>query len=199
MRLEQISKPNTIAESVSESENLEKFGLSDFHVQDAMSKIAVFLLSSGANLAYGGVLRPNGFTQQLFELVQHYSRPGKQETRVVNYLAWPVHANFNHDDLDQLKSELDGAVELALLKKDGSRMKFESRQKLNSGLLTDDKWSVVLTAMRKTIRDESDARIWNLKESDFGHVMFIDPGHGNMSRINVMGPVTENTMSVKSE
>ncbi len=159
MRLEQISKPNTIAVSVSESENLERFGLSDFHVQDAMSKIAVFILSSGANLAYGGDLRPNGFTQQLFELVLHYSRPGMQETRVVNYLAWPVHTDINYDELDQLKSDLDGVAELALLKKDGSRMNLECRQTLNPETLTDDEWSAGLTAMRKTMRDESDARI----------------------------------------
>ncbi len=43
------------------------------------------------------------------------------------------------------------------------------------------------------------ARIWNLKESDVEHVMGIDPGHGRISRINVMGPVMEYIMSMKSE
>ena len=159
MRLEQISKPNTIAVSVSESENLERFGLSEFHVQDAMSKIAVFILSSGANLAYGGDLRRGGFTQLLYELVLNYSRPGIEETRVVNYLAWPVHTNIKCDDLNNLKSELDGVAELALLKKDGSRMNLESHQTLNSGTLTDDEWSAGLTAMRKTMCGESEALI----------------------------------------
>ena len=159
MRLEQIYKPNTIAVSVSESENLERFGLSDFHVQDAMSKIAVFILSSGANLAYGGDLRRGGFAQLLFDLVLHYSRPGIEETRVTNYLAWPVHTNIKYEDLYELKTELDGVAELALLKKDGSIMKLECRRTLNSGALTDDEWPAGLTAMRKTMCDESDARI----------------------------------------
>lgn len=159
MRLEQISKPNTIAVSVSESENPERFGLTDFHVRDAMSKIAVFILSSGANLAYGGDLRRGGFTQVLFELVLHHNRPEIEDTRVVNYLAWPVHTNINCEDLNQLKYEFDDIAELALLKQDGSRMKLKCRQTYNSRTLTDNEWSAGLTAMRKTMRDESDARI----------------------------------------
>ena len=159
MRLEQISEPKTIAVSVSESENLEQFGLSDIHVQDAMSKIAVFILCSGANLAYGGDLRRGGFTKLMFELTLRYGRPGIEETRVVNYLAWPIYTNIKIDDLKKLNSELDGVAELALLKKDGSRMKLESHQTLKSGTLTHDEWSVGLTEMRKTMCSESDARI----------------------------------------
>lgn len=159
MRLEQLPKPNTIAVSVSDSENLERFGLSDFHIRDALSKIVVFLLSSGANMAYGGDLRRDGFTKLLFELVLHYSRPGIEETRVVNYLAWPVHVSMEYDVINELYSELDGVAEIALLKRDGTRMKLESHRMLNSGTPTEDEWSAGLTAMRKTMCGESDARI----------------------------------------
>ena len=47
-------------------------GLSEEHLQDAMTEIALQLLSSGKSLAYGGDLRVHGFTELLFELVERY-------------------------------------------------------------------------------------------------------------------------------
>ena len=39
--------------SISESPDMRFFGLSDGHLKDAMAAYAIYLLSSGATLAYG--------------------------------------------------------------------------------------------------------------------------------------------------
>ena len=51
-----------VAISISESPDMSVLGLSDAHLRDAMDRLALHLLSSGASLAYGGDLRAHGFT-----------------------------------------------------------------------------------------------------------------------------------------
>jgi SLOG-like protein len=59
----------------------------------------------GASLAYGGDLRPGGFTTILFELVRSHNRAGSKE-RIDNFLAWPIHLRldpaFWQEYLDEL-------------------------------------------------------------------------------------------------
>jgi len=59
------------------------------HLEDAMVEGARHLLVQGASLAYGGDLRPGGFTAILCELVRSHNRAGSKE-RVHNFLAWPI-------------------------------------------------------------------------------------------------------------
>ena len=82
----------TVAISISESPDMAVLGLSDAHLRDAMDRLALHLLASGASLAYGGDLRANGFTDWLFELVSRYQHPASEvRIGVTNYLAWPIH------------------------------------------------------------------------------------------------------------
>lgn len=152
-------KPKIIAISTSESPDMAVFGLSEGHLQEAVAEFAIYLLSSGANLAYGGDLRPHGFTELLFELVMRYRRQEDTNARVINYLAWPVHVSMTTKDLDALTAELEGFARLALIGQDGRRMSMGDRQALPSHEPDDHEWGTGLTAMRRTIREETDARI----------------------------------------
>ena len=161
MRLKDIQKPKSIGISISESPDMGVFGLSDGHLRDAMVEMATHLLASGADLSYGGDLRENGFTEMLFELVLRYSRytDTNNEARVTNYFAWPVHIRMAVDSLDLIAAELNGAVLLNLLDKDGGLLTMEDRKSLKSHEADDDEWAAGLTAMRQTMRGAIDARI----------------------------------------
>ena len=85
----------TIAISTSDSPDMAALGLSEAHLQHAVADLAIYLLASGASLAYGGDLRQGGFTKLLFELVMRYRLQEEGEEGVINYLAWPV--PYTHD------------------------------------------------------------------------------------------------------
>ncbi|MBF0135450.1 MAG: hypothetical protein H7833_11260 [Magnetococcus sp. DMHC-1] len=89
----------TIAISISESPDLALSGLQPIHLELAMQEMARYLLAQGADLAYGGDLRPGGFTEQLFQLVATYRRKDDHDDvrRIHNYLAWPIHLDFSPD------------------------------------------------------------------------------------------------------
>ena len=83
--------------SISESDpgELQVLGLSNDHLQIAMLEIARQCLAQGAQLVYGGDLRPGGFTEDLLELVRYHNDALKKEFQpVTNYLAWPVKATL---------------------------------------------------------------------------------------------------------
>ena len=151
--------PRTVALSTSESPDMAVFGLSEGHLREAVAEFAIYLLASGASLAYGGDLRTRGFTKLLFELVMRYRRQEETNTRVTDYLAWPVHIRMTAYDLDTLDAELQGVAQLALIGQDGRRMSMEDRQSLPSREPSDDEWSAGLTSMRRVMREETDARI----------------------------------------
>ena len=97
---------NTVAISISESPDMSVFGLSDAHLRDAMDRLALHLLSSGARLAYGGDLRANGFTEWLFELVSRYRRETSEtQISVTSYLAWPNHISMPADELEKISKK----------------------------------------------------------------------------------------------
>ncbi|MDE3000751.1 MAG: TIR domain-containing protein [Gemmatimonadota bacterium] len=149
-----------VAISMSESPDMSILGLSDAHLRDAMDRLALQLLSSGASLAYGGDLRPNGFTEWLFELVHRYRR-GTSEIRigVTNYFAWPAHISKATDELEAMSAGLADTGELVCLTKDGHHMDPSLWSKRPLHQPTDEEWSTGLTSMRRVMRKAADARV----------------------------------------
>jgi len=98
-------KGRLIGLSISKSTDLSDIGLSPVHLEDAMVECARHLLAQGASLAYGGDLRPGGFTTILFELARSHNRAGGKE-RIHNFLAWPIHLRLDtavwHEYLDEI-------------------------------------------------------------------------------------------------
>ena len=85
-------KGKTIALSMSESTDIELFGMDPLHLEGSMTDISRYLLIKGATLAYGGHLGSDGYTQKLFELVRTHNDIGiiSAFDRIVNYRGWPL-------------------------------------------------------------------------------------------------------------
>lgn len=151
----------TVAISISESPDMAAFGLSNEHLQDAMAKIALQVLSSGTCLAYGGDLRTHGFTELLFELLARYrGHPDHGgQIAVTDYLAWPVHIRMTAAALTDFSAGHESSAALIFLAQDGARLEPEQRLKLPTHEPDTNEWAEGLTTMRVVMRDETHARI----------------------------------------
>jgi len=162
MNYRDVMSHQIVAVSVSESADMPALGLTDAHLKDAMAEIARHLLALGARLTYGGDLRSQGFTELLFELVARHRRDGDTgdgRASVTDYLAWPVHILKTADDLECYAAQLSGSAELVLLTLEGDRCTIPERRKAVQTIPTVREWSQGLTAMRKRMLKETQARI----------------------------------------
>jgi hypothetical protein len=82
----------TIALSISESDDLRRYGVLQEHLDAALVEVSRYLLVRGASLAYGGHLGKQGYTVALFDLVRaHQAMSGLPPVqRIQNYVGWPL-------------------------------------------------------------------------------------------------------------
>lgn len=160
MKAKVLRRP-TFGVSISESPDLGALGLGSGHLREAMAEIAIQLLASGANLVYGGDLRRGGFTELLLELVRRYRRPDDADKtkRVTNYLAWPVHIQWPLDELTVVAEDLRGVATVILVGPEGERLRMEKRRLLPARVPSHREWNSGLTAMRRMMVADTDARI----------------------------------------
>ena len=95
-----------VAISVGDAEEQLELGFGDEHRAEVLVRMARLLLRAGCDLAYGGDLRPEGFTQLLLALVRAEgadrevgAKPpkGAELRRLVNFLPWPAHRELTAD------------------------------------------------------------------------------------------------------
>lgn len=154
-----LLKDKRVAISISNSPDMAVRGLGKEHLEDAMSEIARHLIASGATLAYGGDLRPGGFTELLFEIVNRYRLNRDSEKSLIkNFLAWPVHAALDRAEIEKILSGLEGLASIVLLSPDGKEIALDDRP-LGRIFVSDADWVPALTAMRKTMASQIHARI----------------------------------------
>ncbi len=81
-----------IALSISESDDIKRYGLLSEQLDDAMIVISRHLLARGAVLAYGGHIGSDGYTRALADLVAAHQSLSTlpQLQRIENYLGWPL-------------------------------------------------------------------------------------------------------------
>jgi hypothetical protein len=80
--------------SISEPSDLDllKLGQTDQHLRLLMQDLARYALGYGAELIYGGDLRPGGFTEFLFQEGHALqSRLKCLKVHLTNHIAWPIH------------------------------------------------------------------------------------------------------------
>jgi hypothetical protein len=80
--------------SISEPSDIEllELGHTDLHLRLLMQDVARYGLSYGAELIYGGDLRPNGFTEFLFQEGHALqSRLKSLNVHLTNHIAWPIY------------------------------------------------------------------------------------------------------------
>jgi SLOG cluster2/TIR domain len=93
------AKSMIVALSVSEAEDLAAFGLRKKHLDATLLEFSRYLLLAGIRLAYGGHLRPGGYTSRLADLLRdpiveqlRGEAPADHTlpTELVVYLPWPT-------------------------------------------------------------------------------------------------------------
>lgn len=153
---------SVVSISISENPDIASVGMVDSHLRDATAELSRHLLALGARVAYGGDLRGDGFTRILFDLVARHRRDsdeGDVAAGVLNYLAWPVHIRKASEDLVREAEEIRGMADLILLDINGEIMDLRERQKARPHEPTRNEWSLGLTAMRRRMVSETNARI----------------------------------------
>jgi hypothetical protein len=145
-----------IALSVSENPDPASLGPGEIHLDEAVSRIARQLLANGAVIAYGGDLRPGGFSGQLFESAQARDFAGKPARKHIrNYLAWPVHLNLTQ----QKRAELGNIAELIELSPPKGLVKDPDTFIAPDSVANAYLWARSLTAMRDRMTRDLAARI----------------------------------------
>jgi hypothetical protein len=150
----------SISVSISDSPDLALLGLSERHLRDAMVEIARFFLAAGASLTYGGDLRAHGFTELLFELVASYHRHlEERRSAITNFLAWPVHMQLPREELDRRRQDLGESGTIVCLDLGGAVIPFDDVLKLQTVEPSSREWATGLTAMRRTLIQETDSHV----------------------------------------
>jgi hypothetical protein len=104
-----------IAISVSETPDLARLGLLEIHFRLALGEIARCVLVSGGTLAYGGHLRPDGYTTSL--KLQKY---GRRDSPLLICLAWQEHRELALPELAARKNALGLLGRIVCLDPDGA-------------------------------------------------------------------------------
>ena len=103
--------------SVSESADLPRLGLMETHFQLALGEIARCVLGASGELAYGGALRPDGYTLFLAQEVHRFSRP-TQPLSV--YLSWAEHRALGLSAIDTQRRAIGMFGKVICLDADGA-------------------------------------------------------------------------------
>lgn len=145
----------TVGISVSDSADLARLGLDARHAELAIGEITRAILIAGGSIAYGGRLRPSGFTQQLMNEVRRF---GIARRSITLYLAFPEHRELSRSDLHSIDRELGTWGRLVTLDQDGSPMSWADSQP-ESQPLSDAERSAAYSSLRNRMSDEIDGRI----------------------------------------
>lgn len=162
-----------VALSISESEDLPRFGLRKPHLDDVLLEISRYLLVAGVRLAYGGHLGSVGYTVRLADLLydpiieQLRGEPvpgAAHPAELVSYLAWPTASTAA--DIARLNSKsalvdvrrcerpagLDETVDAAFVAAPSTEIPVDSAMRRFA-------WSRGLTIMRQRQTAEVAARV----------------------------------------
>jgi hypothetical protein len=150
-----------IALSISKSPDLAEAGRTPAHVDRAWIALARHLLDAGATLAYGGDLRRRGFTVALAALLDAYADaqlPVDAES-IRAYLAWPHRAADTGDPV-RPSDELSRGFQAVLVGPPSDIDPTLAARDLGTIPAGRVARSRALTAMRKRMTHETDARIF---------------------------------------
>ena len=99
----------TMTVSISESDDVRKYGLSKEHFDTLTDEIHLYLLLAGLKIAYGGALKggfsgTSNFTLRLFELVRTYSKLAEGvnarplQKAILNVAPWPLWLDYGDSE-----------------------------------------------------------------------------------------------------
>lgn len=145
----------TVGLSVSDSSDLARLGLDARHAELAIGEITRAILIAGGSIAYGGRLRPSGFTQQLMNEVRRF---GVARHSITFYLALPEHQSMDRDELATIDRELGTWGRLVMLDYDGSPTSWKDVQPHPEPLAEDER-ATAYSGLRRCMSSNVNARI----------------------------------------
>jgi hypothetical protein len=161
----------TVAVSVSDSEVLSRYGLTDLHYRTLIDEIHLYLLVAGLRIAYGGKLDPDkledpdNFTVRLFNLVSRYrtlaKNLGTKLAPILNVAPWPLWKLYD-DDVQKLFgriAELDTVPCPELGFPESDLESLPNGFVIPNTALNQYAWGPAMTAMRIKMTLESFARV----------------------------------------
>ncbi len=143
--------------SVSNSDDLDRLGLSQAHAELAVGELARAVLVAGGSLVYGGRIRPSGFTQILMHEVHRYGN-GQEAIRLC--LATPEHRKLSRVELNNFDRELGTKGRVVCLDVTGCEISGIQRSRAQGrSPLVDDESTRAYSAMRSYMGAVTDARV----------------------------------------
>lgn len=145
--------------SVSDSQDIERLGLSRTHTEMAIGEIARAVLIAGGHLVYGGRIKSSGFTQYLIHEVTRYGCD-YATGQLTLCLAAPEHHKLSRHEYDEVDQELGTKGRIICLDKAGHEISNISKREAErsdpvSGLEIANSYS----AMRHYMGTITDARV----------------------------------------
>ncbi len=143
--------------SVSDSDDLERLGLSQAHAELAVGELARAVLVAGGSLVYGGRIKPSGFTQILMHEVHRY---GDGQNIITLCLAAPEHRKLSRRELDDLGQELGTEGRLVCLDETGREIHgILSSKAKDPDPIPEDEARRSYSSLRRYMRTITDARV----------------------------------------
>ncbi|MFL6239001.1 MAG: hypothetical protein ACJ735_05850 [Actinomycetes bacterium] len=93
----------TVGISVSNSEDLHRFGVTETHVRMALAEVARAVLIAEGRIVYGGHLQEDGYTAFLTKEIQRFGRRNRPFT---GYIPFSVHRQMTTEDIETRVTEL---------------------------------------------------------------------------------------------
>ncbi|QXF82289.1 hypothetical protein HBA53_15575 [Rhodococcus pyridinivorans] len=144
-----------VAVSVSGSADLGRLGLTSTHLELVVAEITRAVILAGGTVVYGGRIQPAGFTQIILDEVARF---GGNRKCVELYVPISEHKDTPIDVLEKIDQRLGNAGRLYLLTVDGQAQSVSKRRQ-EGGIIQDLDAAEGLTAMRKRVSADADARI----------------------------------------
>jgi len=144
--------------SVSQSADLGRLGLSEAHFRLTLGELARLVLVGGGTLAYGGHLRPDGYTTYLVDELLRYG--GRTDRPLLICLAWQEHRELPLAELRVRKKALALFGELVCLDVDGNEIDPAAGRGNDPELVPDPVIrKCALTGLRRYLRRRTQGRL----------------------------------------
>lgn len=145
----------TVGLSASDSADLSRLGLDEQHINLVVGEITRAILIAGGTIAYGGWLRPSGFTHQLMDEVRRF---GVARHSLNLYVALPEHRELGREELDYVDRQLGTWGTLITLDVDGNPVDWRNLPQ-SDGPLADDDRVAAYSGLRRHMAKCIDGRV----------------------------------------
>jgi len=145
----------TVGISISESEDLQRFGVTETHVRMALAEVARAVLVAEGRLVYGGHLEEDGYTAFLTKEIERFERRNRPFT---GYVPFAVHRQMTIEEIRARVADLSLLGRYAFLGPDGETIDPTDGRSGDPEPVDEDTEKRSLTAARQVIASNVDGQ-----------------------------------------